>query len=80
MSNKYWISLTGVVLLVLGILILRPVPIPNEMDCEVVSGTVIQIEEQGVKDIVFTIARRRHFMLTGAWKEGLSWISCDRNL
>ena len=49
MSNKYWISLTGVVLLVLGILILRPVPIPNEMDCEVVSGTVIQIEEQGIK-------------------------------
>ena len=56
MSSKYWISLTVVGLVVLGILIFRPVPIPNENDCEVVRGTVIKIEGQGVKDIVFTIA------------------------
>ena len=72
MSNKYWISLTGVVLLVLGILILRPVPIPNEMDCEVVSGTVIQIEEQGVKDIVFTIAgKKKTFYVNRGLERGL---------
>ena len=72
MSRNYWISLVGVGLLVLAIFIFRPVPIPKESDCEVVKGNVIQIDEQGVKDIVFTIAgQKRTFYVNRGLERGL---------
>jgi hypothetical protein len=46
----------GVVLLALGVFILRPVPIPDEKDCLIVKGKVTEINEDGVKDVVFRLA------------------------
>ena len=64
--------MAGVGVLVLGIVIFRPVPIPKESDCEVVTGNVIRIDEQGDKDIVFTIAgQKRTFYVNRGLERGL---------
>lgn len=56
MKTKYWIILIGVAFIALGILIFRPVPIPDERDCLIVKGRVIEIKEGGVNDIVLRLA------------------------
>jgi hypothetical protein len=71
MKTKYWVILTGVVLTV-GILVFRPVPIPNEKDCLIVQGSVIEINEAGVKDIVFTITGQdKTFYINRGLERGL---------
>lgn len=42
-------------LLVFVVLSLRPVPILEEEDCEVLMGTVTEIHEGGVKDVVIKL-------------------------
>jgi hypothetical protein len=55
MKTRNWAILIGVIFLGLAVLILRPVPIPDEKDCLSLKGTVSQIYEAGVKDIVFKL-------------------------
>lgn len=50
-----WIILIGLLFLGLGVLIFRPVPIPNEQDCLSIKGTVTEIYEGGTKDVVFKL-------------------------
>ena len=72
MKTKYWVILISVVFFLLGILILRPVPIPDEKDCLVVRGTVIEINEDGVKDVVFRLAGQdRTFYVNRGLERGL---------
>ena len=72
MKTKYWVILIGVVVFLLGILILRPVPIPDEKDCLIVRGTVIEITEVGVKDVVFRLAGQdRTFYVNRGLERGL---------
>ena len=47
--------IAAVFFLTLCVLILRPVPIPKEKNCLVVSGEVTSIFEAGVKDVVFKL-------------------------
>lgn len=54
MKIRNWIVVAAVFFA--GVLILRPVPIPDdEKDCLRVSGTVRAIYEAGVKDVVFKL-------------------------
>lgn len=56
MKTKHLITLGSILLFIaLAAFTLRPVPIPAEKDCLVVSGIVEQITEGGVKDIVFKL-------------------------
>jgi hypothetical protein len=72
MKTKYWGILIGVVLPLFGVLIFRPVPIPNEKDCLIVEGTVIEITEDGVKDVVFRLAgQNRTFYVNRGLERGL---------
>lgn len=54
MTGK-WRILIGLVFLGLGILIFRPVPIPDEKDCLSVKAKVTEVYEAGFKDIVFKL-------------------------
>ena len=55
MKTRNWIILIGLVFLGLGILIFRPVPIPDEKDCSSLKGTVSEVYEGGVNDVVFKL-------------------------
>lgn len=55
MRAKYFVIPIVIIFLALGVLILRPVPVPDEKDCLVVNGKVIEIFEDGVKDVVFKL-------------------------
>ena len=72
MRTRYWIPFIAVAMLVLGILVFRTVPIPNEEDCAVVKGMVVDITEGGTKDIVFRIAGlNRIFYVNRGLERGL---------
>lgn len=45
----------GLLLLGLGVLSFRPVPVPDENDCLSLKGTVSEVYEAGVKDVVFKL-------------------------
>lgn len=45
----------GIVLVALLILILKPIPIPNEEDCLTLEGVVLEIYDGGNKDIIFKL-------------------------
>lgn len=55
MKTRNWIIVIGLAFLGLGVLIFRPVPIPNEQDCLSSTGRVVHIYEGGTKDIVFVL-------------------------
>src|SRR5690606_25066073 len=56
MKTKHTITMGSILLfIVFAAFTLRPVPIPAEKDCLVVTGVVEQITEGGVKDIVFKL-------------------------
>ena len=55
METNYFVILIAAAFLAFGVLILRPVPIPDEKDCMVVKGKVIEISEGGVHDVVFRL-------------------------
>ncbi len=55
MKTRNWIILLGLLFLGPGILIFRPVPIPDEKDCLSLKGTVTEIYEGGIKDVVFKL-------------------------
>ncbi len=56
MNTKYLVIVMGTVFLVLAVLIFRPVPLPDEKDCLVIKGKVLEIHEGGAKDIVFRLS------------------------
>ena len=73
MRTRNWIILTGLVLLGLGILIFRPVPIPDEKDCVSLKGTVSEIYEAGVSDVVFKLQEHdRTFYINRGLERGLN--------
>ena len=55
MKIRNWIIVLGVVFLGLGILIFRPVPIPDEKDCLSLKATVTEVYVGGVNDVVFKL-------------------------
>lgn len=55
MKSKNWLFLLGVLFVVLGFQIFRPVAIPEERDCLSLNGTVARIYESGVKDVSFEL-------------------------
>lgn len=72
MKTKYWVIVLGAIFLGSGVLILRPVPIPDEKDCLVVTGTVIGITEGGVNDVIFTLAGQdKTFYINRGLERGL---------
>jgi hypothetical protein len=57
----------------IAILILRPVPIPDEKDCVSITGTVIGIYEGGVKDVVFKLqGHNQTFYINRGLEAGLN--------
>jgi hypothetical protein len=72
MKTKPWVILIAVAFLLAGVLILRPVPIPDEKDCLIVNGKVIEINEAGTKDVVFRLAGQdRTFYMNRGLERGL---------
>lgn len=55
MKRNYWLYLIGITFLGLGLLILRPVPIPSEKDCIITKGIVSGIYEGGTHDVVIKL-------------------------
>ena len=55
MRAKNLMIISGLIFIALGLMIFRPVPIPNEKDCLSLKGTVVEIYEAGVNDIVFKL-------------------------
>ena len=55
MKTRNWTILIGIVFLGLGMLIVRPVPIPDEKDCLSLTGMVSDVYEAGVNDVVFKL-------------------------
>ena len=75
------IILTGLAFLGLGILIFRPVPIPDEKDCLSIKGTVIDIYEAGVKDVVFKLeGLDKAFYINRGLERGLDLKTLRANL
>jgi hypothetical protein len=54
MSTR-WRILIGLVFLGLGIVMFRPVPVPDEKDCLSVKGKVTKVYEAGVNDVIFKL-------------------------
>ena len=72
MRLRYWIMLLVFGFLLSAVLILRPVPIPEEKDCLITKGTVVQIYEAGVKDVVFRLKDQgRSFYVNRGLERGL---------
>ena len=72
MKSRYWIPLTALAFLGLAILIVRPVPIPKEEDCQSLKGTVTGIYEAGVKDVVFKLqGEDKEFYINRGLETGL---------
>jgi hypothetical protein len=62
-----------VAFLAIVVLVLRPVPIPEEKDCLITTGTVVDIYEAGVKDIVFRLKDQgRSFYVNRGLERGLN--------
>lgn len=82
MNKKHIIILAAIFLLiVLASLTLRPVPIPEEKDCIVVTGTVEEIYEAGVKDIVFKIKNKNQkFYINRGLETGLTLKGLEKDL
>jgi hypothetical protein len=55
MRTTAWTILIGLLFLALAVAILGPVPIPEEKDCLIVKGTVVDLYEAGTKDVVFKL-------------------------
>lgn len=55
MKHRNWLVLLGIIFVGFAILAFRPVPMPEEKDCLSVKGTVSDIYEGGVKDVVFKL-------------------------
>jgi hypothetical protein len=55
MKTGNWTILIGLVFIAVGISIFRPVPIPAEKDCLSLKGTVREVYEGGVNDVVFRL-------------------------
>lgn len=53
MKTRNWVVLSGLVFIGFGIMIFRPVPIPDEMDCLSIRGTVSEVYEGVVRDVIF---------------------------
>lgn len=73
MKTKHWI-ITGTLIatLVAAILVLRPVPIPDEKDCISLTGTVARIYEDGTHDIFFRLnGQERIFYVNRGLERGL---------
>lgn len=72
MRTRNWIILVGLIFLGMGVLFLRPVPVPDEKDCLSLKGKVTQIYEAGVKDVVFELqGLDRKFYINRGLERGL---------
>lgn len=56
MKTKYWILTGALICVVCAIFVLRPVPVPDEKDCISLTGTVTNIYEEGIHDVVFRLS------------------------
>jgi hypothetical protein len=60
---------------------LRPVPTPAEKDCLVVCGTVTNIYEGGVKDVVFTLdGHKGNYYINRGLEHGLDLATLKKQL
>ena len=72
MKTRYGIALTAVGLFGLTTFIFRPITNPEEKDCSIVKGTVKEIYESGVKDVVFKLrGHDEEFYLNRGLERGL---------
>ena len=55
MRTEIWTALSVVVFVGLAGLTILPVPIPEENDCLIVKGTVLEVFEGGTKDVIFRL-------------------------
>ncbi len=80
MIEKTLIGIT-VIVVVIGILIFRPVPIVTEDKALVVNGTVTGIYEGGIKDVIFKLQEdSRLFYINRGLENGLNLDSLRKNL
>lgn len=76
-----WRILIGLVFLGLGILIFRPIPIPDQKDCLSVKGKVTEVYEAGFKDIVFKLqGLDKEFYINRGLERGLHLHELRANL
>lgn len=81
MKIKYFIISAGLIVLVIVILCLRPIPILAEKDCLVLKGTVSEIYEGGVKDIVFKLrGKNQNFYINRGLQRGISLVELQAKL
>jgi len=81
MKKKYFAIFAGLIALVTSILCLRPVPILAEKDCLVLKGTVSEIYEGGVKDVVFKLrGQNQSFYINRGLQRGLTLTELQANL
>lgn len=71
--KRSWLIILALGFVVLAILIVRPVPMPDEKDCLVTKGTVVEIYEAGVHDVVFRLKDQgRRYYVNRGMERGLS--------
>jgi hypothetical protein len=81
MKRKYWLILICVVFLGFALLILRPVPILAEKDCQVLKGTVTDVYEAGVKDVVLTLhGQKKLYYVNRGLERGLDLTTLKQQL
>ena len=72
MKMRNWIILLALLVLGLGVLVLRPVPIPEEKECLSLNGTVSQIYAGGANDLVIKLKGvDREFYVNRGLERGL---------
>ena len=81
MKKKYWVFILCVALIGFMVLILRPVPILPEKDCETLKGTVTNVYEGGAKDVVLTLnGQRKLYYVNRGLERGLDLNTLKRQL
>lgn len=81
MNAKNWILPLTILLVGLGVLIFRPVPIPEESECLISKGSVTKIYEAGVKDVFFELqGLDKKFYVNRGLERGLDLIKLKAEL
>lgn len=76
-----WRILFVLVVLAVGVLVFRPVPIPDEKDCLIVKAKVTEVYEAGFKDIVFKLQGvDKEFYINRGLERGLDLQALRANL
>ena len=81
MKKKHYAIFGGLIAIIMAMILLRPVPIPDEKDCLILRGTVSEVYEGGVRDVVLKLrGHSQSFYVNRGLERGLNLKRLQANL